>query len=135
MVMLSTRGGQKFGRVTVTLVPTSDDRSFRSVPSTFSATDRSYRWRRAQSMSYMIVPKRVTSARIEVDVFVDAVKKGKTQAKEVQRVVQELVKSKIESEWKGLKFGAIGKAGSAVPPQKRLVRGSIEDILGVPLDR
>jgi len=133
--MLSTRGGQKFGRVTVTLVPTSDDRSFRSVPSTFSATDRSYRWRRAQSMSYMIVPKRVTSARIEVDVFVDAVKKGKAQAKDVQRVVQELVKSKIESEWKGLKFGAIGKAGSAVPPQKALVRGSIEDILGVPLDR
>jgi hypothetical protein len=135
MVMLPTRGGQKFGRVTVTLVPTSDDRSFRSVPSTFSTTDRSYRWRRAQSMSYMIVPKRVTSARIEVDVFVDSAKKGKTQARDVQKVVQDLVKSKIDSEWKGLKFGGIGKPGTAVPPQKALVRGSIEDILGVAFDR
>ena len=86
-------------------------------------------------MSYMIVPKRVTSARIEVDVFVDSAKKGKTQAKEVQKVVQELVKSKIESEWKGLKFGGIGRAGSAVPPKKALVRGSIEDILGGAFDR
>ncbi len=133
--MLSPRGGQKFGRVTVTLVPSSDDRSFRSVPSTFNATDRSYRWRRAQSMSYMIVPKRVTSARIEVDVFVDSAKKGKTPSKDVQKIVQDFVKSMIETEWKGLKFGGIGRAGTAVPPQKALVRGSIEDILGVALDR
>lgn len=135
MVALSSRGGQKFGRVTVTLVPTSDDRSFRSVPSTFSTTDRSYRWRRAQSMSYMIVPRRVTSSRIEVDVFVDSVKKGRIQAKEVQKAVQDFVRSKIESEWKGLKFGGIGRAGSAVPPQNAIVRGSIEDILGVAFDR
>ena len=133
--MLSSRAGQKFGRVTVTLVPTSDDRSFRSVPSTFSTIDSSYRWRKAQSMSYMIVPKRVTSARIEVDVFVDSAKKGRSQVKDVQKVVQELVKSKIDSEWKGLKFGGIGRAGTAVPPQKALVRGSIEDILGVAFDR
>jgi len=83
----------------------------------------------------MIVPKRVTSERIEVDVFVDSVKKGRTQAKDVQKVVQELVNSKIESEWKGLKFGGIGRAGSAVPPQKALIRGSIEDILGGAIDR
>lgn len=133
--MLSPRGGQKFGRVTVTLVPSSDERAYRSVPSTFNATDRSYRWRRAQSLSYMIVPKRVTSARIEVDVFVDSTKKGKTPAKDVQKVVQDLVKSMIETEWKGLRFGGIGRAGTAVPPQKSLVRGSIEDILGVALDR
>ena len=133
--MLSNRGGQKFDRVTVTLVPTSDDRSFRSVPTTFSATDRSYQWRKADSMSYMIVPRRITSARIEVDVFVDSVKKGRTQSRDVQRTVQDFVKSKIESEWKGLKLGAVGRAGSAVPPQKALVRGSIEDILGVTFDR
>lgn len=133
--MVSSRGGQKFGRVTVTLVPASDDRGFRSVPSTFNATDRSYRWRRAQSMSYMIVPKRVTSARIELDVFIDTAKKGKTLPKDVQKVVQDFVKSRIGSEWKGLKFGGIGRAGSAVPPQKALVRGSIEDILGAAFDR
>jgi hypothetical protein len=133
--MLSPRGTQKFDRVTVTLVPTSDDRSFRSVPSTFSAIERSYRWRRAQTMNYMIVPKRVTSARIEVDVFVDSLKKGKAQSRDVQKAVQVFVKSMIESEWKGLKFGGVGRAGSAVPPQKALVRGSIEDILGVAFDR
>jgi hypothetical protein len=83
----------------------------------------------------MIVPRRVTSGRIEVDVFVDSVKKGSAQAKDVQKVVQDLVKSKIESEWKGLRFGGIRRAGSAVPPQKALVRGSIEDILGVAFDR
>jgi hypothetical protein len=86
-------------------------------------------------MSYMIVPKRVTSARIEVDVFVDSAKKGKTPSKDVQKIVQDFVKSMIETEWKGLKFGGIGRAGTAVPPQKALVRGSIEDILGVALDR
>jgi hypothetical protein len=133
--MLSPRGTQKFDRVTVTLVPTSDDRSFRSVPSTFSAIERSYRWRRAQTMNYMIVPKRVTSARIEVDVFVDSLKKGKAQSRDVQKAVQVFVKSMIESEWKGLKFGGVRRAGSAVPPQKALVRGSIEDILGVAFDR
>jgi hypothetical protein len=86
-------------------------------------------------MSYMIVPRRVTSSRIEVDVFVDSVKKGRIQAKEVQKAVQDFVRSKIESEWKGLKFGGIGRAGSAVPPQNAIVRGSIEDILGVAFDR
>jgi len=133
--MLSSRGGQKYDRVTVTLVPTSDDRSFRSVPTTYSAADRTYQWRKAEEMSYMIVPKRVTSARIEVDVFVDAVKKGRTQGREIQKTVQDFVKSKIDSEWKGLKLGAVGRAGSAVPPQKSVVRGSIEDILGVTFDR
>jgi hypothetical protein len=86
-------------------------------------------------MNYMIVPKRVTSARIEVDVFVDSLKKGKVQSRDVQKAVQVFVKSMIESEWKGLKFGGVGRAGSAVPPQKALVRGSIEDILGVAFDR
>jgi hypothetical protein len=86
-------------------------------------------------MSYMIVPKRITSARIEVDVFVDSAKKGKVQGRDVQKVVQDLVNLKIDSEWKGLRFGGIGKAGTAVPPHKSLVRGSIEDILGVAFDR
>ncbi|HUI10063.1 MAG TPA: hypothetical protein VL221_07025 [Bacteroidota bacterium] len=133
--MLSSRGGQKYDRVTVTLVPTSDDRSFHSVPTTYSASDRTYQWRKAEAMSYMIVPKRVTSARIEVDVFVDAAKKGRTPAREIQKTVQDFVKSKIESEWKGLRLGTVGRAGTAVPPQKSVVRGSIEDILGVAFDR
>ena len=133
--MLASRVGQKYDRVTVTLVPTSDDRSFRSVPTTYSATDRTYQWRKAEAMSYMIVPKRVTSARIEVDVFVDAVKKGRAQGREIQKAVQDFVKSKIDTEWKGLKLGAVSKAGAAIPPQKSVVRGSIEDILGVAFER
>ena len=134
--MLSSRGGQKFGRVTVTLVPTSDDRSFRSVPSTFSATDSLLPVAKgavdelhdsARSGSQAQESRSTCSS--------TPAKKGRSQAKDVQKVVQDLVKSKIESEWKGLKFGGIGRAGSAVPPQKALVRGSIEDILGVAFDR
>jgi hypothetical protein len=129
--MLSPRGAQKIDCVTVTFHPTADDRSFRNVPSTFSPTHRSYEWRKADSLNYMIVPKKISSTKIEVDVFVDAGRKGKMQPKVLQKVVQEFVKGKIGSEWKGLKLGSIGRATHALPPQKALVRGSIEDILGV----
>jgi hypothetical protein len=83
----------------------------------------------------MIVPKKISHARIEVDVFVNAGKKGKLQPKVIQKAVQDIVREKIESEWKGLKLGAVGKPTSGHPPQKSLVRGSIEDILGVALEQ
>jgi len=133
--MLTPRGPQKVGRLTVTFVPTADERSYRHVPSTFSAAHRSYEWRKADSLTYMIVPKKISHARIEVDVFVNAGKKGKLQPKVIQKAVQEIVREKIESEWKGLKLGAVGKPTSGHPPQKSLVRGSIEDILGVALEQ
>jgi len=46
-------------------------------------------------------------------------------------------KSAIQQVWKpALRAGTPRRrAGSAVPPQKALVRGSIEDILGVAFDR
>ena len=133
--MASSRGAQKCDRVTVTLVPTTDDRSFRHGPSTFSSIHRSYEWRKAKSLSYMIVPKRISSVKIEVDVFVTGERKGKLPSKAVQKVVQDFMRERIESEWKGLKLGAIGRPTPAAPPQKALVRGSIEDILGVNFGR
>lgn len=125
-----SRGAHKIERVTVTLVPTSDDRSFRHVPSTFSATNRTYGWRRAEQMDYMIVPVRISSNEIKVDLFVNTPKKGKLQSRNVQRVVQEFVKEKIESEWRGLKLAGISRPTVATPPQKSFVRGTIEEMLG-----
>ena len=133
--MLNPRGQHKVGRLTVTFVPTTDERTFRNVPSTFSPAHRSYEWRKAESLSYMIVPKKISNARIEVDVFVNARKKGKLQPRVLQRAVQEIVREKIESEWKGLKLGAVGRPTASHPPEKALVRGSIEDILGVPREQ
>ena len=83
----------------------------------------------------MIVPKSVSHARIEVDVFVNAGKKGKLQPKVLQKAVQEIVLEKIESEWKGLRLTAVSKPTTGHPPEKELVRGSIEDILGVPIEQ
>jgi len=133
--MLSSHGAHKFDRVTVTLLPTEEDRSFRSVPSTFSTTNQTYQWKKGQSVNYMIVPRRVTGAKIEIDVFLEATKGGKLQKASLQKVVQDLLEGKIASEWKGLKLDAVGRAGSAVPPRRSLLRGSIEDILGVAFDR
>ncbi|HUI64120.1 MAG TPA: hypothetical protein VL126_04710 [Bacteroidota bacterium] len=133
--MLPSHGAHKFDRVTVTLLSTEDDRSFRSVPSTFSLTNQTYQWKKGESVNYMIVPRRVTGAKIEIDVFLEAAKGGKLQKASLQKVVQDLLKGKIASEWKGLKLGAVGRAGSAVPPRRSLLRGSIEDILGVAFNR
>ncbi|MEW6511783.1 MAG: hypothetical protein AB1428_12600 [Bacteroidota bacterium] len=132
--MLTSRQTHKYDRVTVTFVPSADDKSYRNVPSTFSAAQGVYQWRKAEALSYLIVPKRVSHARIEVDVFIDHGKRGKLQSKNVQRAVQEIVRGKIESEWKGLKLGTVSRPTSGTPPQRALVRGSIEDILGVPIE-
>jgi hypothetical protein len=132
--MHSPHGTQKFDRVTVTLVPTGDEKIFRNVPSTFSASHQSYEWRKAESLTYMIVPKKISGARIEIDVFVDPERTAKPLSKNVQRTVQDFVKSQIESQWKGLKLGSVGRPSAAAPPEKAFVRGSIEDILGVAIE-
>lgn len=128
--MVHSRGTQKFERVTITLVPTADERSFKYVPSTFSKTNRTYSWRHFEKMDYMIVPKKISSNEIKVDIFVDPLSKKKVQPTEIQRAVTNFVKSKIPSEWPGLKLGNISKATAASPPGQTFHRGTIEEILG-----
>ena len=132
--MVHARGIQKFERVTITLVPTADERSFRHVPSTFSKTNRTYGWRHFEQMDYMIVPKRISSNEIKVDIFVDPTTKRKLQGLDVQKVVTDFVKTKIHSEWAGLKLGNISRATVASPPDQTFHRGTIEEILGANLE-
>jgi hypothetical protein len=132
--MAHSRGQHKYERLTITLVPTSDDRGFRHIPSTFSATNRTYGWRHYEQMDYMIVPKKIASNEIKVDIFVDPQKKGKSQPADVQKAVQSFVKEKIHTEWNGLRLGAISRASAAVPPDQAFHRGTIEEILGTKLE-
>jgi hypothetical protein len=82
----------------------------------------------------MIVPRKISSVRLEVDVFVNAGKKGKLHGKDVQKVVHDLFENRVAGDWKGLRLDTVGRPTAAVPPEKSLVRGSIEDILGVPME-
>jgi hypothetical protein len=132
--MLPSHGTHKFNRVTVTLVPTDDERTFRNVPSTFSLTHHSYEWRKAESLTYMIVPKKISGTKIEIDVFVNPERGGKLTLKDVQKTVLDFVKAQIESQWKGLRLGSVSRPSAAAPPERSFVRGSIEDILGVPIE-
>jgi len=132
--MALSRGTQKFDRLTITLVPTSDERSFRNVPSTFSAANRTYVWRQTAELSYMLVPKKISSQEIKVDIFLHAVKHKKNHATDLQRLVQDFVKEKIQSDWRGLKFAGISRAPAATSPSERFSRGTIEEILGARLE-
>ncbi len=132
--MVHPRGAQKFERVTITLVPTADDRSFKHIPSTFSKTNRMYGWRHFEHMDYMIVPKKISSNEIKVDIFVDPAPRKKVQSVDVQKAVTEFVKAKIHSEWAGLKLGSISRATVASPPDQIFHRGTIEEILGAKLE-
>ncbi len=131
--MVPSRASHKVEKVTITLLHTSDESSFRHVPSTFSATNRSYAWKHFEQIDYMIVPRKVSSSEIKVDLFVETPGKGKTQTLSVQKAVQSFVKSKIESEWKGLKLGGIGRPTAGEAPGQKFKRGTIEEILGVSL--
>lgn len=128
-------GPQKVERITISLVPTGDDRSFENVPTTFSTLHRSYEWRRSSQTKYMIVPRRVSSNEVLIDFFVEPHAKGANAAKLATRFVQSFVENKIASEWKGLKLGSVGRPTSALPPQKAFVRGTIEEMLGAKLVR
>lgn len=133
--MVLSRGAHKVDRVTITLVPTADERSFHNVPSTFSPTNRLYEWRQSADISYMLVPKKISSSEILVDLFVNPGKKGKAALRDLPKLVHTFVQKKIESEWKGLKLGGISRPSAAVPPQKVFVRGTIEEMLGADLER
>jgi hypothetical protein len=132
--MIPSRGNQKFDRVTITLVPTADERSFRHIPSTFSKTNRTYGWRHFEQMDYMIVPKKISSNEIKVDIFIDPQHKKRLQPLDIQKAVTDFVKSKIHSEWAGLKLGSISRATIASPPDQTFHRGTIEEILGANLE-
>ena len=127
--MAVSRGPHKVERVRVTFVPTDDEQGFRHIPSTFSPSSRTYGWKKEEQMEYLIVPKKISSDQVVVEMFIEP-KKGKTSPAQIQKVVQEFVTAHVESEWHGLKVSRIGRATSAVPPDRRFVRGTIEEILG-----
>jgi len=128
------RGSQKFERVTVTLVPTTDERSFRHIPSTFSPSNRTYAWRHYEKIEYMLVPRKISHSEIKVDIFLDLVKKRRMNDSSIQKFVQEFVNAKIQTDWKGLRLGAIGRPIVAEPPNKTFKRSTIEEILGANLE-
>ena len=128
--MNGSRPPVKAERVTLTFTTTGDEKAVTNVPSTFSTSDRAYQWRRGEQMHYMIVPRKITNAEVQVDVFLNPQKKGKLGSKDVERVVRNLVNEKQEAEWKGLRLANIGRPTVAKPPQKMIVRGTIEEILG-----
>ena len=132
--MVVSRDAHKYERVTITLVPTADESSFRRVPSTFSASNRTYGWRHFEQIDYMIVPRSVSNSEIKIDIFVDVMKPGSSRSANVQKVVQHFVKAKMQSTWKGFKLGGISKPASAVPPDEQFKRGTIEEILGLNLE-
>jgi hypothetical protein len=132
--MALPRGPHKFDRLTITLVPTSDERSFKNVPSTFNSTNRTYAWRQLAELSYMLVPRKISSREIKVDIFVDPLKRKKAGGANVEKVVQDFIREKIQSEWSGLKFGGIVRVSAATPPDEKVTRGTIEEILGANLE-
>jgi hypothetical protein len=132
--MVLSRESHKYERVTITLVPSADESNFRRVPSTFSSTNRTYTWRHFEHIDYMIVPRSVSNSEIKVDMFVDVMKGGRQQGKGVQKFVQDFVKTKIQTAWKGFKLGSISRPTSAAPPGETFKRGTIEEILGTNLD-
>ena len=132
--MSLSRGTHKAECVRVTFVPTDDEQGFRNIPSTFSPTSRTYGWKRMHEMECLIVPKKISSNQIVVDMFVEA-KKGRVTAAQAHKAVEKFVHEKVGSEWQGLKLARISRATIAVPPERRFVRGTIEEILGTNLDR
>lgn len=122
-------------RVTITLVPRTDERSLLNIPSTFNQIERTYSWRTTGTLNYMLVPTKISSGEIKVDLFLDPLKKGKVQARNLQRTVQEFVNDKIQTEWRGLRLESISRPTMAAPPSNAIVRGTIEEILGTNLDR
>jgi len=130
---MSTRASHKYERVTLTFVPTSDERSFRHIPTTFRSTDRTYEWRHFEKLDYMMVPRKISNKEIKVDMFVELQAKGK--GAQTQKLIENFVSAKIRTDWLGLKLAGISKASAAAPPEHDYRRGTIEEILGAQLDR
>jgi hypothetical protein len=135
MAMPFAREPHRTERVTITLVPRTDERSLLNIPSTFNQIERTYSWRTTGTLNYMLVPTKISSGEIKVDLFLDPLKKGKILARNMQRTVQEFVNDKIQNEWRGLRLESISRPTMAAPPSNAIVRGTIEEILGTNLDR
>ena len=133
--MVLSRGSNKYERVTITLVPTADEQSFLHVPTTFSATERTYAWRHFEKLEYMIVPKKISNKEIKIEMFVDPQAKGKASAAQMQKMIHSFVNIKIQTDWLGLKLAGISRASAAVPPEQMFRRGTIEEILGAQLEK
>ena len=131
--MVSSRSLQIVERVTLTLHPEPQERLPMRVPTTFDANARTYGWKHSSRMDYMIVPRKISSSEIKVDLFITAPRGGKMASRDLQKLVQNFVQSKIASEWRGLVLEDISRPTAAVPPTKSIVRGTIEDMLGVSL--
>jgi hypothetical protein len=135
MAMAFAREPHRTERVTITLVPRADERSLLNIPSTFNQIERTYSWRTTGTLNYMLVPTKISSGEIKVDLFLDPLKKGKLQARNLQKTVQEFVNDKIQTEWRGLKLESISRPTMAAPPSDAIVRGTIEEILGMNFER
>ena len=133
--MTTSRATHKYERVTITLVPTSDERSFRHIPTTFSPTDRTYGWRHFEKFEYMMVPKKISSKEIKVDMFFGLQLRGKGGVAHMQKSILNFVTSKIRTDWLGLRLAGISRAIAATPPEQVYRRGTIEEILGAQLER
>ena len=133
--MVVSRGTHKYERVTITLVPTADEESFRHVPTTFSPTERTYAWRRFEKLEYMIVPKKISNKEIKVELFVDPQVRRKPTTTQVHKMIQNFVNTKIQTDWGGLKLAGISRGSAAVPPEQMFRRGTIEEILGADLEQ
>jgi hypothetical protein len=133
--MVLARSQQKVEKLTVTLIPQNDERTPLHIPSTFNTSHRAYDWCHTARMDYMIVPTRISSNEVRVDVFVTPVRGGRMQPKDLQRAVESFVQAKLVSEWKGLRLAGIGRPTSAAPPKRTFVRGTIEEMLSTPLDQ
>lgn len=123
----------KVERVTITLVPEANERSFFQIPSTFNRVERTYAWRHYEQINYMLVPTKISSKEIKIDLFVDP-RKGKLHAKDLQHLVQTFVKAKVHGEWRGLRLESISRPTVAAAPERAVVRGTIEEILGTSFD-
>ncbi|MGA9116013.1 MAG: hypothetical protein WB626_04495 [Bacteroidota bacterium] len=132
--MAHARGPQKVERLTITLLPTSDERSFRNVPSTFNTSNRTYAWRQMSRLNYMLVPRKISGTEIKVDIYVNLAKKPGAQPVRIAKLVQDFVEERIQSEWRGLRLAGIARAGAAQPPLQAFRRGTIEEMLGATLE-
>jgi hypothetical protein len=133
--MVLAHGPHKVERVTITLVPDRSAEKPFAIPSTFNKIERTYGWKRTARLEYMIVPTRISSDSVKVDLFFSPSRGARLQARQMLKAVQEFVEQKVGSEWEGLRLAGIGKPSPAAPPTKMFVRGTIEDMLGTSLER